>query len=95
MRADQRRSDSGVIAGLLGCVFGTLEILTIGLIFVPLAALCAFFGLLRGVVGKSVTDIGLSLLAWLTVAIGAAVSPSVWIVLLGVVGLLVGDPHPH
>ena len=34
----------GIVAGLLGCLFGVLGILTLGIIFVPLAALCAAIG---------------------------------------------------
>ncbi len=43
----------GMVAGLLGCVFGVLAILTSGIIFVPLAALCAVIGLVRGVGGRA------------------------------------------
>ena len=83
----------GVVAGLFGCIFGTLGILTIGLIFVPLAAICAAAGLLRGIFGRSAAGIGLSLLAWITVAIGTAVSPTVWVVFLAILGSIVGDPN--
>lgn len=95
MREVRRRSNVGVIAGLLGCLFGTLGILTIGLVFVPLAAICAAVGLLRGIFGRNAAGIGLSLLAWITVAIGIAVSPTVWIAFLAILGSIVGDQRPH
>src|SRR5665811_644497 len=33
-----RRGNPGVVAGVLGCVFGILSIFTLGIVFVPLAA---------------------------------------------------------
>ena len=89
----RRSSSTGIVAGIFGCIFGTLGILTIGLIFVPLGALCAFFGLLRGIIGGNVAGIGISLIAWITVALGTAASPTVWIAFLGILGAVVGAPH--
>ena len=78
----------GIVAGLLGCLFGVLGILTSGIIFVPLAALCAVIGLLRGLGGRSAAGVGTSLLAGILSVIGFAVSPSLWL-LAG--GLLVAS----
>jgi hypothetical protein len=47
------RGRAGVQAGLFGCIFGVLGIFTLGFVFVPLAALCSFVGLIRGVFGVS------------------------------------------
>src|SRR5215472_2337449 len=68
----------GVLAGLLGCVFGLLGIFTWGLIFVPLSAICALVGSFRGIAGRSITGIGCSLLAGMLAVFGFVVSPSLW-----------------
>ncbi len=87
------RAPAGVLAGVLGCVFGVLGIFFIGLIFVPLAALCAIIGLIRGIGSGSATAVGLSIIAGILCFFGFAVSPSLW-VLLGV-GLLAGLIASH
>jgi len=89
----EHRGPAGVLAGALGCVFGVLGIFFIGLIFVPLAALCAITGLVRGIGSGSATAIGLSIIAVILCFFGFAVSPSLW-VLLGA-GLLVGLISSH
>lgn len=87
------RAPAGVLAGVLGCVFGVLGIFFIGLIFVPLAALCAIIGLIRGIGSGSATAVGLSIIGGILCFFGFAVSPSLW-VLLGV-GLLAGLIASH
>jgi hypothetical protein len=69
----------GLLSGLLGCVFGILGILTFGLIFVPLAAICSLIGLLRGFAGLSISGIGCSLLAAVLTVWGFVVSPTLWL----------------
>jgi hypothetical protein len=81
----------GILAGLLGCVFGVLGILTSGIIFVPLAVLCALVGLARGIVGGNAAGIGTSLLAGILSAIGFAVSPSLWLLTAGLIGASQSD----
>jgi hypothetical protein len=80
-----------VLAGLLRCLFGVLGILTSGLIFVPLAVLCALGGLARGIVGGNAAGIGTSLLAGILSAIGFAVSPSLWLLTAGLIGASQSD----
>jgi hypothetical protein len=70
--------NQGVLAGLLGCIFGILGIFTSGLIFVPLAAICAIFGLFRGLAGSSIGGIGCALIAGALTVWGFVVSPSLW-----------------
>lgn len=89
----EHRTPAGVLAGALGCVFGILGIFFIGLIFVPLAALCAITGLVRGIGSGSATAIGLSIIAGILCFFGFAVSPSLR-VLLGA-GLLFGAIATH
>jgi hypothetical protein len=57
------KSNPGFWAGLWGCVFGLLGIFTVGLIFVPLAALCSIVGFFKGLAGGNMSGIGMSLLA--------------------------------
>ena len=77
----QRRSgsSSGVLSGLLGCVFGTLGVISIGVVFVPLAAICSLVGILRGAAGGSIAGLAISVIGvGLTVA-GFVFSPSLWL----------------
>lgn len=69
----------GVFSGVFGCCFGVLGILTSGLIFVPLAAICSFFGLLSAVTKPNVAGIGASLMGCVLTFIGFLVSPSLWV----------------
>jgi len=81
----------GMIAGLLGCVFGVLGIVSLEIIFVPLAALSAVIGLIGSMGGRSAVGIGTSLLAGVLSAIGFAVSPRLW----ALVGGLLVDSQVH
>lgn len=83
--------NQGVIAGLFGCIFGILGIFTIGIIFVPLAALCSLIGLLRGMGGPSGSGIGISLLGGVLTFWGYTLSPSL---LLMTGGLLLASHSP-
>lgn len=71
----------GIVAGMLGCVLGILGIFTLGIIFVPLAALCSLMGLIRGAMGGSAAGIGVSILGAILAIWGAIVSPSIWLLL--------------
>lgn len=74
----QHRGQGGVLAGILGCVFGLLGIFSWGLIFVPLAALCSVIGFVRGIVGRSPAGVGTSILAAMLCFWGFVFSPSLW-----------------
>jgi hypothetical protein len=78
----QSRGNPGLLAGLLGCALAILGIFTLGFVFVPLAALCALVGLLRGISAFNASGIGTSLLAACLCLFGFASSP----VLLGIAG---------
>jgi hypothetical protein len=73
--------NQGVMAGLLGCVLGILGIFFWGIIFVPLAAICSLVGVIRGIIGPSISGIGCSLLGGVLTVWGFVVSPSLWILL--------------
>ena len=77
----------GMVAGLLGCGLGILGIFTLGIIFVPLAALCSVVGIIRGIIGGSGAGIGVSILGIILTVAGFALSPSLWLlVAVGVAG---------
>lgn len=74
----------GVLAGLLGCVFGVLGILTIGFVFFPLAVLCSVVGLFRGLFAFSASGILISLLGGLLSIAAFVFSPLMWVFVLGI-----------
>ncbi len=65
------------MAGLLGCVFGVLGIFTLGILFVPLAAICSLVGLLNGLSGNG-SGLATSALGAFLTAVGFVASPSLW-----------------
>lgn len=77
-----RQSGSpGMVAGLLGCGLGLLAIFTLGIIFVPLAALCSITGVIRGLIGRSGAGIGASIIGIILTVAGFMLSPSLWLLL--------------
>ncbi len=60
-------------------MFGVLGIFTLGIVFVPLAALCSVIGLVRGLSSMSGAGIGMSVLGGLLTVAGFAFSPSLWL----------------
>jgi hypothetical protein len=88
-----RRGSQGVLAGVFACVFGTLGIFTLGIVFVPLAAFCSVIGLLLGL-GGSGSGLVISLLGGVLTVTGFVFSPALWL-LVG--GLLVSsqDHQPN
>jgi hypothetical protein len=73
----------GVVSGILACIFGCFGIATLGIIFVPLAALCSVIGMLRGLVGRSISGFSISLMGAFLAFIGVVVSPSLWLLVAG------------
>lgn len=78
----------GVLAGLLGCILALLGIFTVGVVFVPLAAICALVGLVRASNPLSGAGIGVSLLAIALSVVGFFTSPVLWVA----IGLLMAPP---
>jgi hypothetical protein len=81
--ARRRGQGDGILAGVFACLFGILGIFTLGLVFVPLAALCSVIGMLRGLVGRSISGFSISLMGAFLAFIGVLVSPSLWLVVAG------------
>jgi hypothetical protein len=86
VRRKSRRD--GLLTGVFACLFGALGIFTLGIIFVPLAALCSVIGLLLGLAGRSSSGLAVSTLGAGLTVIGFVASPSLWL-LVG--GLLVAS----
>jgi hypothetical protein len=68
-----------MVLAVFGCVFGILGIFTIGIVFVPLAALCAVFGLIGGIVKGQMSTVLLAVIAGVLVVVGWVTSPSLWV----------------
>jgi hypothetical protein len=85
-----QRGNQGTMAGIFGCVFGVLGIFTLGIVFVPLAALCSLVGLLNGLGGNG-SGLATSALGAFLTAVGFMASPSLWF-LTG--GLLLASHNP-
>jgi hypothetical protein len=84
----------GVLAGLLGCVFGVIGIFALGLVFVPLALACALVGFIRGIFGKGAAGIGTSMLAGALGVFGFITSPSLWLITAAFLAGILGTPYP-
>lgn len=69
-----------MIFAIFGCIFGILGIFTIGIVFVPLAALCALFGLLSGLAKQQFSTALMAIVAGILAAVGWVTSPSLWLV---------------
>jgi hypothetical protein len=69
-----------IAVAIMGIIFGILGIFTIGIVFVPLAALCAVVALIGGgiVRGQSATGF-LAILAGILAGVGFAASPTLWL----------------
>jgi hypothetical protein len=68
-----------MVLAIFGCIFGILGIFTIGFVFVPLAAMCALFGLLSGIAKRQFSTGVLSILGGVLACVGWAMSPSLWL----------------
>jgi hypothetical protein len=73
----------GVVAGLMACIFAALGIFTLGIVFVPLAALCSAIGLLLAMAGRSGSGFAISTLGGVLTVIGFVFSPGLWLLVGG------------
>lgn len=76
----------GVVPGVIACALAVLGIVTIGFVFVPLAALLACIGTVIAIKDQSGAGIGVNALAWVLTLLGVMTSPSL-LILLGVAAL--------
>lgn len=75
------KQGTGMIAGIIACVLAVLGILTLGTIFVPLAAIVALIGTIIAFKNKNGAGIGVNVLAWVLTIVGFYTSP----ILLGII----------
>jgi hypothetical protein len=79
-----------MVPAIFGCVFGVLGILTIGIVFVPLAALCSFIGVISGIGNLRPTAVFVAIIGIVLTIIGWVMSPSMWIL----TGLVIASDLP-
>lgn len=68
----------GVLAGSAAILFAVAGIVTIGVVFVPIAVVLTLIGLARGALDRCALGLGLSGAAALLCGIGYATSPLLW-----------------
>ena len=68
---------AGTNFGLLACFLATLGIITIGMVFLPLAIIAGLVGTIKSIKTKNVIGIGTNILAWIFIIIGVFMSPSI------------------
>ncbi|WP_018234258.1 hypothetical protein [Thioalkalivibrio thiocyanodenitrificans] len=81
------RSGSGLVAGIIACVLAVLGIVTIGFIFVPLAAIVAIFGTIIAIKNMNIAGIGVNVLAWVLTILGLVTSPVLLFMIADMLGL--------
>ncbi len=70
-----KKRGAGKTAGIIACVLAVLGILTVGVIFVPLAVVVAVFGSVTAIVNKNAAGIGICVLSWVLILVGFITSP--------------------
>ena len=78
-----RKNNAGLLPGLIACILALLGIFTLGVLFIPLAALVAVISTIIAIKNKSISGIGATILAWILTIVGLVLSP----VLLALIGL--------
>jgi hypothetical protein len=68
-----------MVVAVIGCVFGIFGIFTVGPVFVPLAGLCALFGVISGAIDGRPSAVFLSIIAGILAAFGWVESPALWL----------------
>ena len=74
----RRQSASGIIIGLMSCLFGALGILTYGLLFAPLGGVTGAFALLHALGSHTRLGVGLATFGLLLTLTAVMSSPSLW-----------------
>ncbi|PML14728.1 hypothetical protein BCT84_10125 [Vibrio breoganii] len=72
-----------MVSSIVGCIMAVLGILTLGVVFCPIALVCAIIGLINATSAEESNSLGINMLAWILTIIGFVTSP----VLLGIIGL--------
>ena len=74
----RRHYPTGIVAGFLSCIFGAMGILTYGLLFAPLGAVCGSFALFHALGSRSFQGLALSTLGAALTMTAVVNSPSLW-----------------
>lgn len=76
-------NNPGSTAGITACILAVLGILTLGTVFVPIAAVVTLIGTFNAVSHRNISGIGFNILAWVLVVVGVVTSPMLVTLLLG------------
>lgn len=82
---------SGMIPAIIGCIAGVLAILTIGIVFFPIALVCTIIALILSIKTKYGAAIGISILSLLLTIAGFVFSPTLWALVFG--SAIIKDPQ--
>ena len=75
-----------LVPGAIGCALAVLGILTLGVVFIPLAAVFSLIGILFGLADRGGLGFIVSAVAVALTCVGAIVSPGVWLLIAGLLG---------
>jgi len=78
-----KSNNAGLMAGSIASILAVLGILTIGTIFVPIAAVVALIGTSIAVFNISASGIGVNILAWVLIIAGVVTSPILLAFIIG------------
>lgn len=78
---EAEKQGTGILAGIIACVLAVLGILTVGTIFVPIAAIVSLIGTIIAMKNKNGSGIGVNILAWVLTIIGLFTSPVLMIII--------------
>lgn len=71
-----QRGGTGVAAGICGCIFAVLGVFSLGIVFVPIAAVCSVTGFMRAATGRSVAGLAMAALSTVLTCVGFLTSPA-------------------
>ncbi len=85
--SESKPRNTGIIPAIISSVLAVLGIFTFGIVFVPLAALLALISSIVALSNKNFGGFGLSILAWVLVAVGFITSPVLLAAVAGAIGI--------
>jgi len=72
----QRSTGTGMVPGIVACVLAILGIFTVGIVFVPLAAVTALVGTIIAAKNAHWGGAGVNILAWVLTLVSLFASPA-------------------
>jgi len=72
----QKSTGTGMVPGIIACVLAVLGIFTVGIVFVPLAAVMALVGTIIAAKNAHWGGAGVNVLAWVLTLVGLFASPA-------------------